>query len=96
MKGGDACVYIFLVFRLESPSLEGHAIRCWVAKQQSGWDFQDQCSVIPLKAVLEGFTIDVELMCFSFGCESHIQSAVAALISGECWGVWMVVRPYVY
>ena len=55
MKGGNACVDILLVFRLESPSLEGYAVRCWVAKKQSGWDFQDQCSVISLKAVLEGF-----------------------------------------
>ena len=83
MKGGNVCVDILFVFGLESPSLEGYTVRCWVAKQQSGWDFQDQCSVIPLKAVLEGFVIDVEVMCFSFGCESHIQSAVAALTSGE-------------
>ena len=83
MKGGDVCVDIFLVFRLESPSHEGYAIRCWVAKQQSGWDFQDQRSVVPLKTVHERFTVNVEVMCHVLGCQSHVQTLMPALMSSE-------------
>ena len=51
--------------------------------------------MVSLELVLEGFMMHVEVMCFIFGCKSHIQTSVSSLMGGEWGSVWMIVRPNV-
>ena len=95
VKSCDTGDDVLSVFRFQSSSQKGHTVRCQVAKQQSGWDFQDQCSVISLELVLERFVMDVEVMCFICGCKSHVQTSVSSLMGGEWGSIWMIVRPNV-